>query len=184
VKNIIIVTTILFLLSCNDPEKTGNKSLMVNEQKAVLVSKSFLDSVEKQYDLSFQQIAKYTTIDSAYWTFHPEASFEGDTVWNLENGIKAALINYSDALVCSHIFIAVFLPDSLRSTDVKRIREDCDRDLSYWHESLDFTLPSGSRFETLEKHYPPEDDEDKYDKDSIITHKWIINSRGKIDTLR
>jgi hypothetical protein len=179
-----ILTTILFLLSCNDPEKTDNKSLMVNEQKAVLVSKSFLDSVEKQYDLSFQQIAKYTTIDSAYWTFHPEASFEGDTVWNLENGIKAALINYSDALVCSHIFIAVFLPDSLRSTDVKRIREDCDRDLSYWHESLDFTLPSGSRFETLENHYPPEDDEDKYDKDSIITHKWIINSRGKIDTLR
>lgn len=181
-KNIITLTTILFLLSCNGQEET--KTVTSTEPEVKPVTNSFLDSVEKRFDLSYQQIATYTTIDSVHWTYPEGATFRGDTVWALENGIKAAIIDYSDNLVCSKTYIAVFVPDSVRSTDVQEIRTECDRELSHWYETLRFGLPHGSAFETIEQHYPPEDDEDKYDKDSIITHKWIINSRGKIDMLR
>jgi hypothetical protein len=187
----LVIITIFLLTSCEYQEKTSKEKKAFKSEENVYGADtipsstiSFLDSVAKQVDLSVGQIKKYIAIDSIYYTgIYSNATFTGDTTWNLHSGVKAAIIEYSDGLVCSHKLIVIFSSDKGTSTDSKFISNDCDRDESANYETLEFKLITDSTFETT-KTYIPSNSNNKKSVSIIQRTSWIISNRGKIDTLR
>lgn len=170
---------LIFLLGCNneaETEKNDTPKKVASQFPAL-----FLDSISRQDDLSVDQIKKYTSLDSAYYTgMYSNATFRGDTTWSLKNGAKAAIVNYSDNLVCSYKIIFIFLPEILISIDSEKISTDCDRDDEGGYTTLEYTLLNDSSLKTKETHVS-ESWDNKTPVTTITNINWSINNKGFIE---
>ena len=140
---------------------------------------SIFDSISRGDELSIAQIRQHTMIDSIYFTGkHSDAVFMGETVYDIHNGFKGAIIVYDDRRNCIYKFLLVFDPAG-KNSDYRQIKSDCDRDESADFGSLDYSILNDSIFQTIET-YVPADSEKAEKKKS----KWKVNDKGLIVSTR
>ncbi|HEY5462021.1 MAG TPA: hypothetical protein VIJ95_02080 [Hanamia sp.] len=167
-KNILVIA-IMVLLSCQTKNKSQkineaigskyNDSLIANQRsdsaKTINTnSLSFLDSIDRKYVLSIEQIKNHTLIDSIYYTgVLSNAGFSGDTIFNFNNDFKGALIEYDDKQSCIYKFLLIFNKEEKNLSNMI-VYTDCDQDESVDYQTLRYKLLNDSVFETIETYFP------------------------------
>lgn len=195
---ILLIIPILSFLSCQLKDKTQdddehkereNRETLVLQAKidsATMISTkiphSFFDSILGKFELTFQQVKKYTMIDSVYYTgMFSDVVFLGDTVFNFRAGNKGVIIRYDDKKSCIYKFLLVFDLNNDRNIDSKIIYSDCDHDESVDYSQLRYNLLNDSIFETIETYIPAVASRDvQRIKSERI--KWKLTKDGIIDS--
>lgn len=179
---------LFFVLSACNPgagstpaSRSDEEGIVDPEADRAIISRgvaAFLDSVSRKRSLSISQIRQFSTIDSALYTGnYPNAVFTGDTVVQLKQNLKAAIVDYNDGLNCSGKFLLLFLPGRERSADVQIVETDCDRDESSEYNFIRYRFLSDSSFETIETYLPAVAKK----ADSVQTlRKWKLGQNGHI----
>jgi hypothetical protein len=140
---------------------------------------SFLDSVANKYELSVGQIRTHTQIDSVFYSgSFADVSFTGDTVFDIHNGLKGAIIVYDDGQSCLYKVLLVMTIDN-KNVSNKFIYSDCDRDEGRSYITLDYKLLNDSVFETYETYFVRESEVEKMEN-----LKWKISNKGEIQLSR
>jgi hypothetical protein len=106
---------------------------------------TFFDSVASQFAISIDQIKNYTMIDSIYWTgVYQGGHFFGDSIYFREQKHPLLVLNYSDALVCTDLFLLVFDSSGMHNSDYRIIEMNCDADESSDHSDLSYQILNDS----------------------------------------
>jgi hypothetical protein len=106
---------------------------------------TFFDSVASQFAISIDQIRKHTMIDSIYWTgVYQGGHFFGDSIYFREQKHPLLVLHYSDALVCTDLFLLVFDSSGMHNSDYRIIEMNCDADESSDHSDLSYQILNDS----------------------------------------
>jgi hypothetical protein len=136
-------------------------------------STGLADSIAKKYRLTTDQIRPFG-IDSIYYTQYKNATFTGDSIWNLKNGAKAATLIYSDGLSCLDTFIVTFSAAGYPAAGML-VSADCDTDGEREFTKVGFGFTSDSSFFVHDSWMSP-----SFKPISSDTTKWIITSGGSL----
>ena len=106
---------------------------------------TFFDSVASQFAISIDQIKKYTMIDSIYWTgVYHGGHFVGESIYFRDQKHPLLVLNYSDGLVCSDLFLLVFDSSGMYNSDYRIIEMNCDADGSSGYSALSYHILNDS----------------------------------------
>ncbi|MET0637373.1 MAG: hypothetical protein ABWZ25_15185 [Chitinophagaceae bacterium] len=192
----LLVASMALLLSCQSQEgaitivgemecridsgSSGNSKKVASIASALVAHSSFLDSITRKEKLTIDQIRKHTMLDSIYYTgVFSDVVFTGDTVFDVHNGLKGAIINYSDKMSCTYKFLLILKADNYVNISNKIIYSDCDRDESFDYTFIRFKVRNDSIFETTETYIQANSELQQTKK-----VKWKIRDIGLIDTSR
>jgi hypothetical protein len=138
--NLLSLIALLFCCHSKEDKKTVQAPGVIHDSARKL---SFFDSIEKKYDLSIEQIRTHTNINSLFYNdLYNRATFAGDTVLQMHNGITGVIMTYSDGRNCSKKLFLTFLAGSVANSDYKWIKTDCDRDFSgnYFYTVIKYSM--------------------------------------------
>lgn len=177
-----IAILLLFVTACKSPRPKRNDE-PVNKDAGVarvsMIRHNFLDSVAAGDELSFEQIAKHTIIDSAYRT--EDARFTGDTLYRAYNKYPVGIISYSDGKACNSKFLLVFKPGGVNA-DYTEVEIVCEQEEGASNKRLAFKVLSDTSFYTREQLYKKLPDDSV--KTTVIIRHYIINNEGMLEAVK
>lgn len=172
----------LFFTQCKSPRPKKNDE-PVNRDAGVarvsMIRHNFLDSVAAGDELSFEQIASRTIIDSTYRT--EEARFRGDTLFRAYNKYPVGVINYSDGKACNSKFLLVFKPGGANA-DYTEVEIMCKEEEENNNKRLSFKLLSDTSFYTREQLYKKMPNDSV--KTTVVIRHYIINNEGMLEAIK
>jgi hypothetical protein len=192
------------LLSCNSRKQvtvvntsTGTMIDSLNKADSGQVrikpaAHNFWDSVSMGIKLSYEQIYKYTTIESEWsmdsfyiasydsieFNFKEGLGYWPDSSFTTPQGFKVAILRHNGPNC-----LVVFDSTGTRNISTMEIEEGCDRDGDDSpYSSREYRILSNSVFETIETSDPGDVDKKDWNL-TITTTKLKINNRGLIDSV-
>ena len=182
----ICVLISLLILGCktgnkkNGPEKDSSHRIVdtgfsLPQHDTTDHKMTFFDSVASQFAITIDQIKKYTIIDSVYWTGVDHGGhFVGDSIYFREQKHPLLVLNYSDGLVCTYLFLLVFDSSGLHNSDYRIIEMNCDVDGSSGYTDLSYQILNDSTIMLERTSYERKEGH----KDHVSSQKGYLHLKG------
>lgn len=152
-------------IAANSTDLAKEEELVNYEGPAM---KDIVDSIHYKASLSTEQVKRYFSIDSIY--FSDKCTFSGEKIYTLNDKLQVAIINYEDGLSCFNRFLAVADNQTKQPLALRIVETNCDADGDEDQNGLNYHFINDSTFVTEEG--------------DGAKATWSIHSNGKIKEVK